>query len=382
MQKKIIALAVAGLMSGAAFAQSNVTIYGAMDATFDSVSSNGAAAGANDLDRRNRVSGNSSFLGFKGSEDLGNGMKAIFQIEGSLASDNAGGFGGTNRDTYVGLTGNFGTVVAGNLTGPTRALGAGLDPFAGATGITANTGLLGKLGGGAGTSMFDTRWANSVAYISPDFNGFTAVAAYVANENKTRDGLDGVDDVAGVAIVPGVAAAVPAVPGERDTSGYDLGLKYNNGPIMAAISYNRVSVGDTTSMKLSDLRIGGKYDFGQFTIGLMWDRVKYDDNAGGDTKRSAWFIPVTFNVTANGKIVGQYGKAGDLSNNGALNEGAKMWALGYEHSLSKRTVLKAVYSKISNERDANYDFGVNAVNGTPAVGADPSGFQFGIRHTF
>jgi predicted porin len=369
MQKKIIALAVAGLMSGAAFAQSNVTIYGTMDATFDSVSSTGDTAAGFDLDRRNRISGNSSFLGFKGSEDLGNGMKAIFQIEGSLANDNGGGFGGTNRDTYVGLTGNFGTVVAGNLTGPTRSLGAALDPFAGATGITANTGLIGKLGGGTGASMFDTRWANTVAYVSPAMAGFTATAAYVANEIKTRDG-------------------VKNTPAELNTWGYDIGLRYGNGPITAGITYNDVEVGNNTNDETNVLRMAGKYDFGAFTVGLLWERVKFETNvAGGDLKRTGWFIPVTFNVTANGKIIGSYGRAGDINGNGILKQGAKQISLGYEHSLSKRTILKAVYSKISNDRNAFYDYGVGNVNANTAAalaaaGADPKGFQVGIRHSF
>jgi predicted porin len=58
-----------------------------------------------------------------------------------------------------------------------------------------------------------------------------------------------------------------------------------------------------------------------------------------------------------------------------------MIALGYEHSLSKRTTLKAVYSQIKNEAAANYDFGINSV-GNIGVGADPKGFQVGVRHSF
>jgi predicted porin len=91
-----------------------------------------------------------------------------------------------NRDSYAGLSSAFGTVVLGNLTGPTRALGASLDVNAGATGIGANSGIIGKLGGSIGncgncaasttcTSAFDTRWSNTIAYVSPNFAGFSAV---------------------------------------------------------------------------------------------------------------------------------------------------------------------------------------------------------------
>ncbi len=390
---KIIALAVAGLMSGAAFAQTNVTVYGAADVTFDNVKSTGATTASQNMPSRNRVSGNSSLLGFKGTEDLGGGLKAVFQFEGGVANDAAGAFN-FNRDTFVGLSGGFGTVAAGILTGPTRGLGAAMDPFVGATGITSNTGLIGKMGG-AGTSIFDTRWDNAVAYISPSMSGLTVTAAYVANENKSRDG-------ATAAFAPAAGAAtcvsvgqnplnvVCSIPNSNaaqlNTRGYDIGARYANGPILAGLTYNKVSVGDTTGIEGSDLRAAFRYDFGMGTVGLMLDRVKWSDNVGSE-KRNAWFIPVTFNVTGNGKIVAQYGKAGDIS--GTSNTGAKQFAVGYEHSLSKRTTLKAVWSQISNEADANYDFGLNPVNAASAsnvfggrLGADPKGFQVGVRHSF
>ncbi|MDI6750587.1 MAG: porin [Rhodocyclaceae bacterium] len=393
MQKKIIALAVAGLVSGAAFAQSNVTIYGAADVTFDNVKAGGADVSGFNLPGRNRVSANSSFLGFKGVEDLGGGLKAVFQFEGGVANDSAGSFN-FNRDSFVAVAGGFGTVAAGILTGPTRGLGAAMDPFAGATGITANSAIIGKLGGErlapsvatinpntggnvsnalAGncaasstcTSIFDTRWNNAIAYISPNISGLTITAAYVANENKTRDG---------------VAAA-----NKLNTWGYDVGLKYENGPIMAALTQNQAKLGDNNGTKATDTRLGAKYNFGMGTVGLLWDRVEYKDNGAviGSSKRNAWFLPVTFNVGGNGKVVAQYGHAGDVKGgNRASNEsGAKMFAIGYEHSLSKRTIVKAVWSQVTNERVAYYDFGINAT-GNADTGFDPKGFQVGVRHTF
>jgi predicted porin len=358
MQKKIIALAVAGLVSGAAFAQSNVTVYGVADLTFDNVKATGNAADGNNLGSRNRVSANSSLIGFKGAEDLGGGMKALFQFEQGVSVDATGGTFAT-RDSYVGLGGGFGTVLMGNLTGPTRGLGAAMDPFAGATGITANTGMIGKLGGGAGASLFDTRWANAIAYVTPSMGGFSVTAAYVANENKTRDGLDG-------------------TAGQLETRGYDLGAKYDAGPIMAGLSYNKAKVGDIANTEVSDTRLGVKYNFGAGTVGLLYDRVKAKAN-GASADRNAWFIPVTFSVSASGKLIAQYGKAGDVD--GTSDTGAKQFSFGYEHSLSKRTMIKAVWSQISNESAADYDFGVNAMN-FAGTGADPKGFQVGIRHSF
>jgi len=377
MQKKLIAMAVAGLVSGAAFAQSNVTIYGVADLTFDNVKSSGAAVSGNNLPQRNRVSGNSSYIGFKGAETLGNGLTAVFQFENGISPDSTGGTW-ANRDSFVGLAGGFGTVALGTLTGPTRGFGAAMDPNAGATGISVNAGLLGKLGGGAGASIFDTRWTNTIAYISPTFGGMSITAAYVANENKSRDGLSGVPTTVAY------NGAVPTVTGgQLNTWGYDLGFKYDQGPIMAAITQNQVRVGDTAGIKLTDTRGGAKFKMDAFSIGLMLDRVKLEA-AGSTAKRNAWFVPASFTM-GQIAIVGQYGRAGAVTD---VNDSkAKMYSIGAEYSLSKRTMIKANYAQISNDANANYDFGVNSVGANtaaagPAAGADPKGFQVGIRHTF
>lgn len=378
MQKKIIALAVAGLVSGAAFAQSNVTIYGVADATFDVIRVSSGVTAANNV-TYNRVSTNSSLIGFKGAEDLGGGMKALFQFE-SAAGFDAGGALGTSRDSYVGLTGGFGTVLLGNLTGPTRAFGAAVDVNAGATGIGFNGALTGKLGNalnGALTtgetsgftpptsgysktvvSAFDSRFNNAIAYVSPDFNGFTIIAGYVANENKLA-GTSGIN-----------------------TSAYDIGAKYANGPIMVGLSHADVKFRNTTDLNPSNTRLVGMYDFGMASVRVLWERTKADNNTGLDVKQNVWGVGGTFNVTSNGKLIAQYYKANDVTGNGgAANSGAKFWEIGYEHSLSKRTLLKAVYANLNNDDAAAYDFGVNST-GKTSNGATLSGIQIGLRHSF
>ncbi|MGH8771704.1 MAG: porin, partial [Burkholderiales bacterium] len=132
MKKKLLALVLSNLFSAGAFAQgSNVTVYGTLNADFENVERDGATSppdagnsfvpssavlgspitGA-DLESRNRVSSNSSNIGFRGTEDLGNGLKAIFQLESSINLDAGGGnLGG--RNSNVGLTGAWGTVFYG-----------------------------------------------------------------------------------------------------------------------------------------------------------------------------------------------------------------------------------------------------------------------------
>jgi len=421
MQKKLIAVAVAGLLSGAAFAD-NVTVYGAVDATYDNVKATGAtggftgsaAAAANaNYQSRGRTTMNSSFIGFKGAESMGNGLTAVFQIESGV-NENAGatntcatncGISGTstngwaNRDTMIALAGGFGIVAAGNLTGPARALGAMMDPNSGDTGIGSNAALIGKLGGGAGAGYVDNRFSNTLAYISPTFGGFSAVVAYVPNENRSSN----------------AAGAQPAV----DTSAYTVGLNLAMGPVTGGFAWTEIKDKGTAGFgpvstdttvaaiaanvplavaidKFTNYRLGVKYDFGMGTVGLLADQTKANVHGlsglglSDEVKQTVFYIPVTFTF-GQSKIIGQYGQAGKLTN--ALGDGnefkARHLMVGYEYALSKRTLLKAVYSQIDNKKLASYDYlyGVSNPNTTATTngvgaGADPKGISLGIRHSF
>jgi len=419
MQKKIIALAIAGLASTAAFAQTNVTIYGVADATFDSVKATGGTnaggfstnaqgaqvAGAHnqserlDYNNRNRVTSNSSYIGFKGVEDLGNGLKAVFQFESGLNTDGTAGVW-NNRDSFVGLAGGFGTIVAGNLTGPTRALGAKFDVNSGATGIGANTALLGKFSGGSGAGHFDQRINNAIAYVSPTVGGFNGVLAY--STGFTTTGLAGHESMGRDNAAQGNTA-------------WTLGLNFETGPVYVGYAYTAVnaagngSVGDVTALnatnsaftttagdglaagwnKVDNHRLGVMYKaaFGQ--VGFLFNRARIDPTTGSDLKQNTTYLSGKFNL-GKGAILAQWGHANDLKGNGVDKEGANHYVAGYEYNLSKRTVLKAIYSRINNKNNANYDYlyGVSAPNTTAtaggglADGSQVSGFSVGLRHSF
>lgn len=371
MQKKLIALAVAGLASTAAFAQSNVTVYGIADATFELTKADGAATSGNSLANRTRLNTNSSYFGLKGVEDLGNGLKAVFQFENGVSFDTATGTI-ASRDSYVALAGAFGTVAAGNLTGPTRGLGIALDVNAGATTVGGNTNLLGKLGNAAlsgttTTSIFDTRWKNTIAYISPSFSGLTLVGAYVSGEDKSNDGT--------------VGAA------KKNTVGYDIGATYSNGPIYAGLTYNRASTGaeGTTGVldNIADLRIGAYYKFQPTSrVGILYDRVKANFTDSTNLTQTVWYLSGVVGVGANGRVIAQYGKAGNTDSGTTNNDtGAKHVEVGFEYDLSKRTTAKVLYSRITNDSKASYDFAVNPVTGIGA-GSSPSSLAVGLRHAF
>jgi len=389
MQKKVIALAVAALASSAAFAQTNVTIYGVADATFDSVRATGSTGNSDRLDynNRNRVTANSSYIGFKGVEDLGNGLKAVFQFENALSTENGAAGVWNNRDSYVGLSSNYGTLLMGNLTGPTRALGAKFDVNTGATGIGANTALLGKLGGGAGAGAFDQRINNAIAYVSPNFAGFSGVIGYSTGLTNSYNGTA----LAG-------RESMGQDNANQGNTAWTLGLNYETGPIYAGYAYTAVNAAGNGSLasdglaagwnKLDDHRAAVMYKaaFGQ--VGVLFDRARINLTNGDDLKQNVWYLSGKFNV-GRGAVLAQWGHAGDVKNNVQDQEGANHYVLGYEHNLSKRTVLKAVYSRINNKNNANYDYlyGVSNANSTAttagvADGAAVQGFSFGVRHSF
>jgi predicted porin len=223
MQKKIIALAVAGLASTAAFAQTNVTVYGIADAAVAYTNFNGGtrgnAAESHGRDTLSVVSGGlaGSRLGFKGTEDLGNGLKAVFVLEEGFNIDNgtmqSGGTGATaafQRQAFVGLSSKAGTLSLGRQYAPGYYAGAEYDALVGSTPLSP----LRKAAGGIGATIVATdpaRWNNTINYVSPNFYGVTAQVMYRAGERANEISID---------------------------QGYALGLKYAGGPVSVSYVYH------------------------------------------------------------------------------------------------------------------------------------------------
>ncbi len=339
MQKKLIALAVAGLASSAAFAQTNVTVYGIADGTFDYVWQSGSKSRSAaqletttalavvprlallSLRSRTTISTspafppNSSYLGFKGSEDLGNGLKAIFQYEIGLDFTTGSGTLAASRDSFVGLShANAGTVVLGNLTGPTRALGAALDVYPGATGIGANSGLIGKIAGSTLKSSVTVtgatatgvhrrhhpwrtdsqRWATPAARAAPARRSSTpagptrsptcrrtgAASRFAAASCRQREQDPGLR-------APlrhrsnGVQSPRPRPTSnlaQRDTYGYDIGAKWEGMGFMAGLTYNWAQLGDFLDTEVDNLRVGGMYTGAWWSVRAMWEQTSADFN--------------------------------------------------------------------------------------------------------
>jgi predicted porin len=373
MQKKLIALAIAGL-SSAAFAQSNVTISGVMKGGYDSTKISGGAAATGSM---NQISDQASSFVLSGSEALGNGLSAIFRIDsrfGIDGFDNGSNVGTGN--THVGLkSATFGEIKLGTQDlhyNEIERIENGAKSLS--QQAMVGRGILSQVGGnnfiGAGT----TRTKNVMFWDSPNWSGFTARVAYSTGYN-------------GDELSSGNTGATQTVAGNQGNSWNAVG-RYENGPIKAGVSYLVTefdsAVGSVQQQDKS-IRAWGAYKIAGFSLGLAYDNSKREDIgnvAGVSAKRDGWAIPVSYSVGNHG-VYATYAKVGDVDTNTGktANSGAKQWTLGYSYDLSKRTSVGVNYTKVDNESAASYRFG-NSKGANPAAGQDVSQFYAGVRHAF
>ena len=326
-------LTVAG--TTAAMAQSSVTLYGRVNTTVErqklgDVSSTG-------------MFNNSSRFGFKGTEDLGGGLKAGFQLESGFNSDTGTGSGWTHpttgmsfaRQSEVNLSGGFGMVRLGNFTPESYY-------------ATADYVSMHNHDTGSSSDAFyqDPVWfnglstTNKIGYRSPSFGGLTIDASVNLHEQTTGG-----------------------------KNGYDLAANYNLGALALGAGYSQVD--DDKQLGLRAL-----YTFGQFVVGGYYQRN--DENVAGSRNN---FRPAgAYNVGASEFHV-NVGRANSWSN--FANSAATQFTLGYNYNLSKRTKVYTYYTRVNNDANATYGYGFNGTLAAgQASGKDFSSFAVGVRHNF
>jgi predicted porin len=413
MQKKLIVLALAGLASSTAFAQTNVTIYGVIDNFLGYASANNSclrnpatgfcttnAAGqvnsGGDQSTYGLYSGglSGSRIGFKGEEALGNGLKAIFVYElGTMDSTGATNSINSTRNAYVGLNGGFGTVVAGRLNSPGYSFAEAYNAMAGSqwssqNQVAGNAGMT-IIAGGAG------RLSNTVAYISPNFSGFTGKIAYAFGEQTTGSN------------VPLAFDSAQGVLG--------LGLDYANGPLAVGVAYHNLSnVGGTLNntavgavipvrrdLDQWELAIGGSYDFKIVKLFASWQNINVDNipvapvlpaivGTFANLDGNLWNIGGRIPVGANGAVNLSYGQYYNNISGPSNDQRVSNYGIDYEYSFSKRTTAYVGYNYMDNGNNTAYGY-----NGSPATGGGATGGAVtpsadnsawfvgaGIRHTF
>ena len=345
MKKSLIALAVLGL-SGAAMAQSSVTLYGVADAGVGKI-----AAGSNDpsnpkYGRASTVNGNKSDssnktqfmsadlmnnadsrVGVRGVEDLGGGLKVSFNFETGLDLDD----GSTNgsafwaRQANVAIGGNWGTVKLGRQFTPSY-LTAGMYDLTN----QANYSVLGNTYKAAGIG---NRANSAFAYITPTFAGLTAAVGYVTkNDLVLADGGHSVWDVA---------------------------VLYANGPIAAGLSVNKVKGGKT------DYQLGGKYTFGNFAVAASYSQAVNVPGLDLQNRRrgfglgaSANFGAFTATLDLTRDTKNQWASGSYVNSNGTVTNNKK-WTNGVvelKYALSKRTFVYGAY--LRQDGTNNYGLGM------------------------
>ncbi|HSG22507.1 MAG TPA: porin [Azonexus sp.] len=382
MQKKIIALALAGLASSAAFAQSNVTLYGRADYGYMVRGDNDG--GSPDVRNKSEFAsgiGGGSRIGFKGSEDLGNGLKAIFEIEYGLSMDASGTPTGTsnttwwNRHSYVGLSSaSLGTVVGGRLDGVRYGIFNKYDAFAG-----GNIGNFTQM-----TAQVD-RANNAVAYISPTFAGFNAVLAYSSNIGNSNP--------LGLAAQEGGAALNTTTGGNAgDATLYTANLNYTLGGLSLSADYEyinfyggNVNPANAAAKGHDDLQVylfAASYDFGFVKIAGLYDKLETSTNNWGraaglaDADVQSWFISASAPL---GKFLVK-ATYGETENDNVNDSKGKKLGLGLDYNLSKRTKIYTGYAIIENGNNAAYQ--VNPSANSYGAGYGVQGFDLGVAHTF
>lgn len=395
MQKKIIALAIAAAFSAPAFADtSNVTVYGVLDADVEQVKNSIPAASVapavtnSTATSLNRVNSNASRLGIKGEEDLGDGLKAIFQIETrvNLAGNevtsgtnagNAAVFNGI-RNSNVGLKGNFGTAFVGVWDTPFKTAHNPVELFDNTTIATA-TALMGVTTATAAASgtaysavAYTLRQNSSVQYWTPVMSGFQGKLAYSTANGDSYT-------VGGTPVALQTAANKPSLT--------SLSVAYDVEHFYAAYAYDqhtnfRTQLVSGAGLKDTGNRLVGAYKFAPGAqVGLAYDRLAVASTTAGvaDSKRNAWELSGKYAFGAN-NVGAFYTKAGSMS--GTTATGAKQVSLRYGYNFSKRTEAYALYTSIKNEANAAYGI-ADVANGVVAgVGSKVSGFGLGLRHTF
>jgi predicted porin len=360
MKKTLIALAALAA-AGATLAQSSVTIYGRMDLGMSSVETTSGTAAATDVFSLAGAEGTrtGSRLGFRGTEDLGGGLRAGFTYEIGINADRNTPAGVSPTDNArtrlanLSLSGGFGTVVVGTF----------MNAFDTARGFSPATASVPggdfTLGHGLATvERFDSRTQNAIAYVSPAFSGFTFSAGTVNEEVNS-----------------GTSA--------RKYDGMILGLNYSQGPLAAQFAFGNLDVGyhvplgfgsvaTPANAEVQNWALGVRYTLPQVVVTFIYEDS--EQSLAGVTSRefNAWEIGARFPMGAFAPYItygqGEITTAADPVTNRSNDTSA--WQIGTTYNLSARTWIYAAFGE--NQRDNQ--------NGTNHTKRD--GYAIGLVHTF
>lgn len=332
----MLAAACGAGVAADALAGDNVQVYGLIGSYVGSIK-------RSDSVERTTVVGSggltTSYLGFRGDEDLGGGLHALFQLEHFFQPDTGGG-GRTasdptafSRSAWVGLKGRFGQISIGRHTSPYYVSMQLVNPF-GASVVFSPLVVQSYVGSFSNTVIGDTVWNNAIQYVAPNLGNLNLTAIYAPGEKA----------------------------GDSSVSNLGLHLRYRRGPLTAVLSGQRVRTAALApSTGQYAYLAGASYDFGPFKL---YGAAQATDNAVTETSSRTGQLGASVPVTAKGAILLSWART--TVDNQKLATGAhNIAALGYDYTLSRRTNVYATYL---------YDHIDGRVVG--------NSYATGIRHTF
>jgi predicted porin len=360
MKKTLIALATLSALAGTVQAQSSVTVYGLFDGGLRN-QTNVNAAGDDKLTMGSSGTYHSNRFGFKGTEDLGGGLKALFQLEGGYNSGTGvGNTGLFDRTAKVGLSSAYGTVSLGRQYTIAYDVNASFDPFNHKfSGITP-----------VSSASIGTRNDNAIVYTGT-FGAFTARAGYALGEQTT---------------------------GSTDGSTMAAGLNYDNGPLSLGIVYTKKndaltkktgtgSTAVTSNILGSDLEnfgVGGAYTMGKAKLSVGYTDEKVKNPGARDTTNEWAWVGLGYQVTPALEVIGAYFHMKSERAAPMVNGKRELFMLSSVYNLSKRTLLYAEIDSSSVSGDYFSSFTATSLVNSRLVNnnKDQVGISAGIVHYF
>jgi predicted porin len=340
MKKTLFALAALAATS-ASFAQSSVTLYGVLDASLESVK------GDKTVTRVSSSNLNYSAVGVKGSEDLGSGLKASFNLEAPISLDtgssNATQYNLNNRngqstpttpstqsrfwayESWVGLSGSFGGLKLGRTETPIGDIALhtlGAQPYDDLYIV------------GSRAAVDHVRADNAVTYDLPTMvPGMSATLQYSTGS--------------GTATTAGVEQA-----GSNYGKSYGLNIKYAAGPLSAGIGYNSMKDDSLTAgdQKANATLAYGAFDFGVAKLTGYYDAETNLDNIAGDRRMTLVGVKVAVPVADAYTVVAGFSKARNVYGSAAGDDNVEIMTLRGIYQLSKRTSVYAMFTNVNNGR--------------------------------
>jgi predicted porin len=366
MIKKVLPVMIgAALAGGVSVAAADVTLFGHIDTSIDARDTDGVGDDIN-------LNCTTCSIGFKGSEDLGNGLKAIFSLDwqydtinrhtvsnptytyttmsGAVYTYTSGSTGSsalTDRDQWVGLAGGFGQVRAGTISTLYKSHGAMIDPL-------YRTALQGRDAGlqsysfhsGAGEEL-QGRATNTIRYDSPDFNGIKFGATYTLDSTKN----DGEDD-----------------------NPYGIGASYENGGMLVFADYLSNDQGGMA--KKDAWKVGGKYDMGLFSVMAQYEG--FDDSMTRNDSITLWHVAGGVNNLLGMNIYVGIGQ-GDNSD---TTEDYTAWTVAVTHEFSKTFLVYVGHTQVFDCTTGGRSATLSACQPIGAAGTGSDHTAFGMKLKF